>query len=160
MKNSQRKIIRALAIFKFAKASLLLVAGVELFRLVGDSPNAQLSQLVTRLGISPDDRHVQIVLRRVGEVPEGRIKGLGLGSFLCATLFLMEGIGLWSGRRWGEWSTVIITGSLIPLEVFEICHHPSVIKVLLTILNIAVVSYLGHRIRQEDRGLCPDSDSS
>jgi uncharacterized membrane protein (DUF2068 family) len=51
--------------------------------------------------------------------------------------------------RWAEWFSVIITSSLLPLEVYELYRHPSPIKVLVLILNIAVVGYLVYRIRNE-----------
>ena len=61
----------------------------------------------------------------------------------------MEGIGLWLAKRWGEWVTVIITGSLIPVEIYECFHRGDAIKVLVLLLNIAIVIYLVRRIRRE-----------
>jgi len=52
-------------------------------------------------------------------------------------------------KHWGEWFTIIITSSLVPLEVYELCHHPTTIKVLVLIINLAVVGYLIQRIRNE-----------
>jgi uncharacterized membrane protein (DUF2068 family) len=52
-------------------------------------------------------------------------------------------------KRWAEWFSVIITSSLLPLEIYEIHRHPSPIKILVLILNIAVVGYLIDRIRKE-----------
>jgi uncharacterized membrane protein (DUF2068 family) len=52
-------------------------------------------------------------------------------------------------KRWAEWFTVIATGSLIPIEVYEIVSHPSVLKVLVLIVNIGIVAYLIYRIRSE-----------
>ena len=46
-------------------------------------------------------------------------------------------------KRWAEWFTVIITGSLIPIEVYAISRDPTPIKVLLLIINIAVVPRWG-----------------
>jgi uncharacterized membrane protein (DUF2068 family) len=41
----------------------------------------------------------------------------------------------------------VITGLLIPVEVYEIFRHPSAAKILLLIVNMAVVGYLVYRIR-------------
>jgi uncharacterized membrane protein (DUF2068 family) len=70
-------------------------------------------------------------------------------SFIYAGLFLTEGIGLWLVKRWAEWFTVIITGSLVPFEFYEIHHHPSLVKALVLLINMAVVAYLLYRIRNE-----------
>jgi uncharacterized membrane protein (DUF2068 family) len=68
-------------------------------------------------------------------------------GLLYAGLFLVEGTGLWLQRRWGEWATVVITGLLIPVEVYEIFRHPGSAKILVLIVNMAVVGYLVYRIR-------------
>ena len=68
-------------------------------------------------------------------------------TLLYAGLFLAEGTGLWLRKRWGEWLTVIITSSLVPVEVYEIHRHPSWAKVVVLILNVAIVVYLIYHIR-------------
>jgi uncharacterized membrane protein (DUF2068 family) len=88
----------------------------------------------------------------VTNIPPNRIKELGIGTFIYAALFMTEGIGLWLLKRWAEWFTVIATGSLIPIESYEIYRHPSVIKVLVLLINIAVVVYLVYRIRHRPPG--------
>lgn len=51
-------------------------------------------------------------------------------------------------KPWAEWFTVIITASLLPLEVYEI-RHPTIPKVVVLVINIAVVGYLVLWIRRE-----------
>jgi uncharacterized membrane protein (DUF2068 family) len=89
------------------------------------------------------------MLERAANLTPNNIKGLGIVSFIYAGLFLTEGIGLWLVKRWAEWFTVIITSSLVPLEVYEIYRHPSPIKILVLVINIAVVGYLLYRIRTD-----------
>ena len=100
--------------------------------------------------LDPGNRHVAMLLARVSNLSPAQVKKLGLVGLFYAGLFLMEGTGLWLQRRWGEWATVVITGLLIPVEVYEIDRHPSVVKVLVLLLNVAVVWYLIHRIRTSD----------
>lgn len=64
-------------------------------------------------------------------------------------LFLAEGTGLWLGKRWGEWLTVIITSSLVPIEVFEMYRHFSMVKTVVLVLNLAVVAYLIYHIHTQ-----------
>ena len=54
-------------------------------------------------------------------------------------------------KRWGECFSLIITTSLVPVEVYEIYRHPNAIKCLVLVLNIAAVVYLAYRIRNERR---------
>ena len=68
---------------------------------------------------------------------------------LYAALFLAEGTGLWLEKRWGEWLTVIITSSLVPVEIYEIYRHPSAVKVAVLVINLGIVGYLIYRIRSK-----------
>jgi uncharacterized membrane protein (DUF2068 family) len=97
--------------------------------------------------MDPGSHFINHAIQRVTNIPPHRIKELGIGTFIYAALFLTEGIGLWLLKRWAEWFTVIATGSLIPIEGYEIYHHPSAIKVLVLLINIAIVVYLVYRIR-------------
>jgi uncharacterized membrane protein (DUF2068 family) len=102
-----------------------------------------------RLGLAPGNRFVDYAISKAANIPPNRIKDLGLGSFVYAALFLTEGIGLWMLKHWAEWFTVVITASLVPLEVWEIHRHPTIVKILVLLINIAVVAYLLYRIRTE-----------
>jgi len=59
---------------------------------------------------------------------------------------------LWLLKPWGEWVTVIITGSLVPVEIYEIYRHLSGLKVAVLVVNVATVAYLIYRIRQRKHG--------
>ena len=111
----------------------------------------RLEHWVMAMHLDPGNRHVMMFLTRVSNLSPAQVKGLGLVGLIYAGLFLVEGTGLWLQRRWGEWATVVITGLLIPLEVYEIFHHPSVVKILVLVVNVAVVGYLMYRIRTTDR---------
>jgi uncharacterized membrane protein (DUF2068 family) len=54
----------------------------------------------------------------------------------------VEAVGLWYARRWAEYLTLIVTASLLPVEVYELAHHFTVLKVGAFVLNVAVVIYL------------------
>jgi uncharacterized membrane protein (DUF2068 family) len=149
MQNSHSGLIRLIAIFKLIKASLLIVAGVGILKLLHNDVASTLDHWVAMLGMDPGNRFVDHALRNAANIPPNRIKDLGLGSFIYAGLFLTEGIGLWMLKRWAEWFTVVITASLVPFEVWEIHHHPSPLKILALLINIAVVGYLVYRIRKD-----------
>jgi uncharacterized membrane protein (DUF2068 family) len=54
----------------------------------------------------------------------------------------VEAVGLWYQLRWAEYLTFLVTASLLPLEVYELAHRLSPLKVLAFVINIAVVAYL------------------
>lgn len=148
MKPSDR-LLRLIAVFKFLKALLLVIVGVSALRLIHTDIDSLVSDWVLRLGLNPGSRHVGRFLVKAAALTPSRLRELGVGSLVYAGLFLTEGIGLWRLKRWGEWVTVVITGSLVPLEVYEIYRHPTAVRVLLALVNLGVVVYLVYRIRRE-----------
>jgi uncharacterized membrane protein (DUF2068 family) len=153
MKSSESGLLRLIALFKFFKASVLIVTGIGILKLMHNDAATTLDHWFAIAGLAPGNRFVDHALRSAANIPPDRIKDIGLGSFVYAALFLTEGIGLWMLKHWAEWFTVVITASLVPLEVWEIHHHPTAVKILVLIINIAVVAYLLYRIRKESSGL-------
>jgi uncharacterized membrane protein (DUF2068 family) len=95
---------------------------------------------------------VDLALTKAWNLRPEQIKKLGIGSLLYAGLFFAEGTGLWLRKIWGEWLTVIITSSLVPVEIYEIHRHPSWVKIAVLILNVAIVVYLIYGIRKRSHG--------
>jgi uncharacterized membrane protein (DUF2068 family) len=151
MNSSDGKLVRLIALFKLLKAALLIGVGIGALTMFHKDVTSVLQHWVSLLGLDPDNRYIDLALQKAAKLSPNKIKGLGIGSFLYAGLFLIEGVGLWWMRRWAEWLTVIITGSLVPIEVYEICHRPTPIKILVLIINLAIVGYLLYRIRVGSR---------
>jgi uncharacterized membrane protein (DUF2068 family) len=147
MKISDDRILRIIAVFKFFKAAMLIALGLGAFRLLHRDLGALAEHWVEALRLDQGGRLVTLGLAKVSKVRPDQIRKLGLVSFLYAALFLAEGTGLWMRKLWGEWLTVIITGSLVPLEIYEIYRHPSWVKVAVLVINLAIVGYLTSRIR-------------
>jgi uncharacterized membrane protein (DUF2068 family) len=148
MKSSDDRLLRLIAVFKFFKAALLIALGVGLFRALHKDIGSVLEHWAEALRLDPGSHFLNEVLARAARVSPGQVKQLGVGSFLYAGLFLAEGTGLWLRKRWGEWLTIIITGSLVPVEIFEIHRHPSWVKVGVLVVNVGIVVYLIYHIRK------------
>jgi len=150
MKTRDNGLLRLIAIFKLVKAIALIAVGVGALHWLHDGSAADsITHLMAKVGFAPGGRYLDHFLARMVNLPPKDFRELGIGSFVYAGLFLTEGIGLWLRKHWAEWFTAIITGSLVPLEIFEIHHHPTVAKVIVLLLNVAIVGYLIVRIRKE-----------
>lgn len=149
MNSSSDGLIRAVAVFKLFKAALLIATGIGILKLIHADVADQLDHWIRMLGFDPGSRYIDHAIQRITDTPPGKFRELGIGSFIYAALFLTEGIGLWLLKRWAEWFTVIITGSLVPIEAYEIYRHPTAIKVAVLLLNIAIVAYLLYRVTHE-----------
>lgn len=153
MTSSESRLLRLISLFKFFKTLILIVTGVGILRLMHNDAATTLDHWFARMGLAPGNRFVDYAISKAANIPPNKIKDLGLGSFVYAALFLTEGIGLWMLKHWAEWFTVVITASLVPLEIWEIHRHPTTIKVLVLLMNIAVVAYLLYRIREGSSGM-------
>jgi len=142
------QLLRLIAVFKFCKATLLVVVGLGAFELLRPDIAADAQHWVEALA-STSDRHV---LQRLVSLATGlspwRLEVLGIGAFLYAALFTVEGVGLWRGRRWAEYLTVIASLLFVPLEVFEVAHRASSPRLVALVVNLAVVVYLVRRLRR------------
>jgi uncharacterized membrane protein (DUF2068 family) len=149
MKTSDTRLIRLIALFKLLKALLLIAVGLGALHLLHRDIASVLAHWVKMFGVNPGGRYVDRAIQNAVALTPNTIRGLGVGSFIYAGLFLTEGIGLWLLKRWAEWFTIIMTSSLIPVAIYEIYRHPTALKVLALIINVAVVGFLVHRVRAD-----------
>lgn len=74
-------------------------------------------------------RHSTLVLVAVGVLAYGAVE-------------LVEGIGLWFKKRWGEYFAVVATTFFVPLEIHEIIAKVTWLRVGALILNLFAIGYL------------------
>lgn len=140
------KIIGAM---KLSSALLLAAAGFGIFRLLNKDLGEALEQFVTRLHLDPDNRFVQDAISKVGGIDQSHLKAIGAGTFFYSLLEGFEGVGLLLRRRWAEYLTVIATGLLLPLEVYEIIQKPSALRVAILLVNLVILGYLIFKLVQK-----------
>lgn len=149
MKSSDNDVIRLIAVFKLFKAALLIALGVGAFKLLHKDVAAVLEHWIGVFRLDPTNRFIDAALVKASNLHPDLIKKLGLGSFIYAGLFLIEGVGLWLLKLWAEWLTVIITSSLVPVEIYEIHRHPTPAKFVAFAINVAIVVYLVCHVRRQ-----------
>ena len=57
-------------------------------------------------------------------------------------LELLEGVGLWLMKRWGEYVAVVGTAVFIPLEVYELIERVTWLRVVAFAFNVFAVVYI------------------
>jgi uncharacterized membrane protein (DUF2068 family) len=149
VKASHSRLLRLIALFKLVKAALLIAVGVGALKLLHKDVAGAVEHWVELLRLDPNNHYIDTALEKASNLTPDKIKELGLGSMIYAGLFLTEGIGLWLEKNWAEWLTVIITSSLIPIELYEIYRNPTPVKIAVLLINVAIVAYLVYRIRHK-----------
>jgi len=135
-------LLRTIAVYKITKVVLLLAAAYGWLRLRDATVVHRIYSWTSTL---PSGLEHDLALRALvwfGGLSATRVQALGVVTLVYAGIFSVEGIGLWMGRRWAEWLTIVITGSLVPLELYEIWHRLSASKVVVLSVNLAIVWYL------------------
>jgi uncharacterized membrane protein (DUF2068 family) len=64
---------------------------------------------------------------------------------LDGALTLCEGWALYRNFAWAPWVVVISTGSLLPFEALEFARRPRAGRLLILVVNLAIVWYLAGR---------------
>jgi uncharacterized membrane protein (DUF2068 family) len=67
---------------------------------------------------------------------------LALGLILYGGLQLLEGVGLWLLKRWGEYFAVVATSLFIPVEIYELSERITWLRIGALVVNIAAVAYI------------------
>jgi len=143
--------LRVIAVFKLAKAFLFACAGVGLLHFLNKDVEERLQQLMGSLHVDSDNHLAKWCLDEAGRLTNTKLASLSAICFFYATLFATEGTGLYLRKRWAEYFVVIVTGSLLPLEAYEIWHKVTWLKILLTACNLIILGYLIHVIRQNKK---------
>lgn len=140
--------ILLIGLFKLVKGVSLLILGFGLLRLLHRDVAEVVQHWIDVLRVDPDNRIVHRALLKIFNVTPKQLKELSAGTFLYSAIFLTEGVGLLARKHWAEYMTLISTGLFIPLEVYEIYRHFTMMKLAVTAVNIAIVWYLAMRVRK------------
>jgi uncharacterized membrane protein (DUF2068 family) len=141
------RFIQAIAAFKFFQGILFALAALGALGLMQDGLADRARDWGSELAFGSGQQIVRQVIEFLTNLSPTKVRALGLVALFYAALFATEGIGLWREKRWAEYLTVIATGSLIPLEIWEVSRHPTPIRFTVLAVNVAVVAYLIVRLR-------------
>jgi uncharacterized membrane protein (DUF2068 family) len=59
-----------------------------------------------------------------------------------AALELLEAVGLWLLKRWGEYLAVVATSVFLPLEIYDLTNGITATRLVTFSINVAAVVYL------------------
>lgn len=144
-------ILRLLAVERWIRGLIVVLLGVAVLRL--ESTQVSLQKLFDEdlKSLKPffDQIHFNVsdsaTIRSIEKVLHAKPSTLNLiaaGLFFYGALQIVEGIGLWSLKRWGEYVAVVGTTLFIPLEIYELTDKISWLKIAALVVNLAAVAYL------------------
>jgi uncharacterized membrane protein (DUF2068 family) len=150
-KEKRSTTLLLIALFKLTKCVLLVIVGIGAIRLIHRDMADAVEHWVEVLRVDPDNHFIHRIIAKLLAVTPKQLEALSIGTFFYAALLLTEGVGLLLRKYWAEYFTVITTALFVPLELFEIAKHVSVTRIVVLLLNVAIVVYLINRIRSHKR---------
>jgi uncharacterized membrane protein (DUF2068 family) len=147
-KPSHSRGLRLIAVFKLLKGFALLALGIGALKLLHKDVAAVIEHWINVFEVDPHSYFIHKMLEKLAKLDDHRLKVLSVGTFIYAAIFFTEGIGLWFRKRWAEYFTIIITSSLLPIEIYELVKHASLGKWFALLINLAVVAYLVRELRR------------
>jgi uncharacterized membrane protein (DUF2068 family) len=149
MASRSRRGLMLIGVLKLLKGLALLIAGIGVLSLLHRDAAETVRHWIEAIRIDPHDRLIDHLLEKIAGVDHRTLRRLGVGTLLYSGVFCTEGIGLLMAQHWAEYMTTGVTASFLPLEVWELFAHPSVVKTIVVLLNVAVVVYLVLEIKKE-----------
>ena len=145
-RRSDRIGLDLIAAFKFVKAASLIAAGFAAFGMLSPGREAAVQGWLERLALRHGHRLASVAagraLHALGGASGRRLAEVGIGAFLYAGVFLVEGVGLWRCKRWAEYLTVAVTTSFLPFELVALAHRFTPARAVTLALNVVVIVYL------------------
>lgn len=145
-------VLRIIAIDRVIHFLILVALGIGVVAVAGNeaSVRSRFYRILTDLqggvagGPVQTSGHVGILgeFDKLFSLQSGTLRELGIALLSYGALEGVEAVGLWLTKRWAEYLTFIATTVLLPLEIYEIIHKGTALKVIGFIINLAVVVYL------------------
>ncbi len=132
-----------IAAYKLLGALLFIAIGVGALRLLHkDIDDVMWHALVEVLHWNPESRFVNFIFEKAELLNDPLLKRIGFAAFCYAAVGILEAVGLYLEKAWGEFLTLFITASFLPFEIHELMRRLTWIRAGLLLTNIAVLLYL------------------
>lgn len=138
----QLRALRAVASVEFIKGLVVLLAGFGILSLVHRDAWDVAESFLEWLHISPETRYAQVFLNLADQVTDAKLWAVALLALAYSSLRFAEAYGLWRERAWAEWLALISGAIYLPFEIYELARRPDWLRLVILLVNLAVVLYM------------------
>lgn len=144
-------ILRLLAAERFIRGVLLVALAYGIYEFNGAQDSLErvfreylptLEPLATKLGIDLQTTGPVKLIHQALNADHSTLELVAVGVLAYGALELLEGVGLWLMKRWGEYVAMVGTLVFIPLEIYELLERVTWLRVTAFALNVFAVVYL------------------
>ena len=144
-------VMRLLAIERFFRFLLVGAAAFAVWRF--ENSQLALSQLfeqdltllkplATHFGYDLDHSSIVDTIRKTFHYKHSTLNLVAILLAAYAVIELIEAVGLWLAKRWGEYFAVVATAAFLPIEIYELTNKATAFKIATFALNVVAVLYL------------------
>jgi uncharacterized membrane protein (DUF2068 family) len=127
------------------KSVVLTALGIALLATRHSDPVALAMRLALTIHLPASSRLLDRAIAALSTLTVSRQTTLAITAFAYAILMAAEGVALSLRKPWARWFTVVASSSLVPIEVYEIVREVHPVRILVLIINVAIVVYLWRR---------------
>ena len=128
--------------FKAFKTVTLTALGIALLTTRNVDPSDALMRFALAVHLPLTSRAFARALVFTNGLTTTKQTALAMTAFGYAALMGTEGVALYLRKPWARRLTIVATSSLIPIEMYEIWREVHPIRVLVLVVNVAIVIYL------------------
>jgi uncharacterized membrane protein (DUF2068 family) len=146
-----RLILRLFAIERFLRAIVIGTAAVGLWQFRNSQTSIEkrfdrevpaLRGLFRQLGYNINNSKLVGLLHHALTLSSKTLTLLAIGLALYTIVEIVEGVGLWLARRWGEYFAMVATSFGLPLEIYDLTRKVTALALVVFAINLALVLYL------------------
>ena len=135
--------------FKLLKGSMALLLALGISRLkdsnrdgMPDNLPAEFQKLLQFFHVDPEKKFIIELANRVAEITQKDLHWVVIFLAVYAGFMLLQAGGLAFRVGWVVWLVIGESAFFVPVEVFELVHRPSWLKLSVLAANIVIVWYL------------------
>ena len=142
MRKKNDRFLKLIIGYKAAIGLFQIALAVTLYNHFGETVEETFTALAMSMNLDTGHTLVSSAIDKAGVLDNGVFIGLTAVVFVFGIMNMIESVGLHFRQRWAEWLTVIATGILIPFELYGVIEKVTVLRVIILVINIAIVYYL------------------
>ena len=102
----------------------------------------ELRALMRGLGLNVNHSKLLGLIQHAFTLNARTLTWLAAGAAAYAVIEIVEAVGLWLGKRWGEYFAMVVTSVGLPYEIYDLTAKITVLRLVAFAINLALVLYL------------------
>jgi len=144
-------ILRLFAVERFLRAVIFGALAIAIWRFSTSRMSIeqaynhalpQLRALLRQLGFNVNHSKLLGLIQHAFTLNPRTLTWLAAAAGAYAAIEIIEAVGLWLLKRWGEYFAMIATSVGIPYEIYDLTAKVTWLRLVAFILNVALVVYL------------------